>query len=101
MSTLLQLSVTRDIIATFVAARRAPRTNQYVISRRAPRTNQYVISRLTSFSGEVRAFIPRNGWVQMSKAAVQQLLDEAGRQQPAIATFRVRQGVGYLTPVNR
>jgi len=113
-----ELAATREAIATILSVRRprrvkkqrpAPQARQ---QRPAPRkrqqrpvesrTNQYVVSRVSSFQGEIRTWIPGYGWaggLEKAKRGIYAVLDEAGRQQPAIATFTVCGGIGYLMPV--
>jgi hypothetical protein len=111
----LHLASTREAIATITSVRRPRRVKKQRRGvtvarvkppRRQPRpvkslTNRHVACRVNSWPGKIRAFIPGSGWVRINKAAVQRILEEAGRQQPAIATFAVRDGVAYMTPVRR
>jgi hypothetical protein len=108
MSALHQLTAVRDAIATIISVRR-PRRRRKVRQRKPPRsypprrilhpTNHHVLCRVRSHQGELRAWIPGQGWARLQRRAVCQLLREAGPSLPAIATLTVRQGVGFLTPV--
>jgi hypothetical protein len=86
----------RSVTVTLVGPRRFPGRQPRLIENL---TNRHVALRLNSFDGEIRAHIPGCGLVKIRKAAVQQLLEEAGRTEPAIAIFNIRRGIGYLTPV--
>jgi len=104
-SSRIQLTVTRDLIATIISVRRPRKKKRPMTQPRKRRirilhhTNQHIFSRVSSHQGELRGFIPGQGWVRLQKRAVCQLLREAGRSAPAIVTLTVRQGVGYLRPV--